>query len=91
MSHSPSSASANANTSFGAFGPGFSAMLASMQYLSDQSHAACPQEWRDLAGLIHTLIEDEKMTTEMAAWEAAVPPSFCGRLSSPRRDLRARQ
>jgi hypothetical protein len=65
-----------AATNFASYGPGFPAVLASMQYLSDQGHAACPQEWRDLAGLIHTLIEDEKMTTEMAAWEAAVPPSF---------------
>lgn len=63
-------------TRFHAYGPGFAAVLASMSDLTDQGHAACPQEWRDLTTLLHTLIEDEGMTTAMAAWEAALPESM---------------
>ena len=46
-----------------------------MYSLTDEGHAACPQEWRDLTALLHTMIEDEGMTTEMAGWEAALPVS----------------
>lgn len=60
-------------TNFHAYGPGFAATLASMSGLSDTGHAACPQEWRDLTALLHTLIEDQGVTTAMAALEAAVP------------------
>lgn len=62
-------------TNFHAYGPGFAVTLASMFNLTDEGHAACPQEWRDLTALLHTLIEDEGMTTAMAAWEAALPES----------------
>lgn len=62
-------------TNFGSFGPGLAFLLASMSQLTDEGHAACPQEWRDLAAFLHTLIEDEGMTTAMAAWEAALPES----------------
>jgi len=61
---------------FHAYGPGFSTTLASMSNLTDAGHAACPQDWRDLTALLHTLIEDEGMTTAMAAWEAALPESM---------------
>jgi len=71
MSANTSTASAPIN--FAIYGHGFAAMLAGMQNLSDEGHTACPQEWRDLTALLHTLIEDEEMTTETAALEAAVP------------------
>lgn len=63
-------------TNFSTFGPAFAHTLASMQSLTDDGHAACPEEWRELTCLLHTLIEDEGMSTAMAAWEAAVPGSF---------------
>lgn len=67
---------ASAAINFAAYGAGFPATLASVQNLSDSGHAACPQEWRDLTALLHALIEDEGMTTAMAAWEAALPETF---------------
>lgn len=63
-------------TNFHAYGPGFAATLASMSDLSDAGHATCPQEWRDLTALLHTLIEDEGMTTAMAARDTALPESI---------------
>jgi hypothetical protein len=63
-------------TNFDTYGPGFAFMLASMASLSDTGYEACPDEWRDLTALLHTLILDEGMTTAMAAWEAAVPESM---------------
>lgn len=60
-------------SSFHAYGPGFAATLASMSSLTDAGHAACPQEWRDLTALLHTLIEDEGMTTTMTARKTALP------------------
>lgn len=74
--HSATSATASAPINFAAYGDGFAALLSSMQFLSDEGHEACPQEWRDLSALVHTLIEDEGMTTEMAAWEASLPETF---------------
>lgn len=56
-----------------AYGASFANMLCAMPTLTDEGHAACPEDWRALTALLHTLIEDEGMTTEMAAWEAAVP------------------
>jgi hypothetical protein len=64
---SANTAPASAITNFADYGPGFAATLASMSFLSDVGHADCPQEWRDLTNLLHTLIEDEGMTTGMAA------------------------
>jgi hypothetical protein len=62
-------------TNFHAYGAPFAATLASMSHLTDEGHAACPKEWRDLTALLHTLIEDEGLTTAMTAWEAALPES----------------
>ncbi|WP_050523621.1 hypothetical protein [Pseudorhodobacter wandonensis] len=75
MQISPNTPSATP-VNFAAYGPGFGCVLASMQTLSDAGHAACPQAWSDLTNLLHILIEDEGMTTEMAAWEATVPESL---------------
>ena len=69
-------ATTSAAVNFAAYGNGFAAVLASMQGLSDEGHAACPQEWRDLTSLLHTMIEDEEMTSATAAQEAAVPESL---------------
>jgi hypothetical protein len=69
---------ASGNIDFAIYGQGFAATLASMFDLSDEGHAACPQEWRDLTALLHTLIEDEEMTTAAAAKAADVPESLVG-------------
>ena len=66
----------SAAVNFAAYGEGFAAMLANMQFLSDEGHAASPQAWRDLTSLLHTLIEDKGMTTGGAAYAAAVPESL---------------
>lgn len=58
---------------FSQVGPGFAALLAALPGLSDAALAALPREWVDLPGLIVTLIEDEGLTTDMAAHEAGVP------------------
>ena len=74
MTNTTSTPSAALN--FDAYGPGFASVLGAMQYLSDEGHAACPQSWRDLTNLLHTLIEDEGMTTKRAASCADVPESL---------------
>lgn len=58
---------------FPALGEGFAHVLASMYGASDSAHGAFPQEWRDFASLLHTLIEDEGMTCAEAARVAGVP------------------
>ena len=62
--------------SFASYGTGFAAALAAMSTMTDLGHAACPQDWRDLTALLHTLIVDEGMTTTMAALQASVPESL---------------
>ena len=62
-----------AHLRFADMGPGFPALLASLPGLSDAAIAALPHEWTELPGLIVTLIEDEGLSTEMAAHEAGVP------------------
>ncbi|WP_322894282.1 MULTISPECIES: hypothetical protein [unclassified Yoonia] len=59
-------------------GAGFAAVLAALPGLSDEALALLPHEWVDLPGIIVTLIEDEGLSTEMAAYEAAVPVGLVG-------------
>lgn len=58
---------------FHTYGPAFAQVLVAMQYMTDDGHAACPQEWRELAGLLHTLIEDEGLSTEATAEDTGLP------------------
>lgn len=58
---------------FAEAGPGVPALLAALPGLSKAALAALPPEWVALPGLLVTLIEDEGLTKEMAAHEAAVP------------------
>jgi hypothetical protein len=58
---------------FATYGPGFIAIICAMPTLTDEGHAACPEQWRDLTAYLHTLIEDYDLSTEVAAFEAAVP------------------
>jgi hypothetical protein len=58
---------------FAALGPCFATLLGSLPLLSDAARDALPREWIDPPCLLATLIEDEGMTTEMAAHEASVP------------------
>lgn len=61
---------------FSQIGPGFAQVLAALPGLSDAAVNAMPREWSSLASLLWTLIEDEGMTSEMAAHEASVPVSL---------------
>lgn len=54
-------------------GPSFASLLATFPGLSDAALAVLPPEWVSLPGLLVTLIVDEGMSTEMAAYEADVP------------------
>jgi hypothetical protein len=58
---------------FATYGPSFTDMICAMPTLTDEGHAACPEAWRDLTAYLHTLIEDYELSTEVAAFEAAVP------------------
>lgn len=60
---------------FSNMGPGFPSLLAALPGLSDAALAALPPEWAALPGLIVTLIEDEGMSSEMAAHAANTPVS----------------
>lgn len=61
---------------FSRLGPSFAQVLAALPGLSDAAVNAMPREWTSLASLLWTLIEDEGMTSEMAAHEASVPVSL---------------
>lgn len=54
-------------------GPAFAHILAAMYEMSDTDHVACPQEWRDMTALLHTLIEDEGMSCTDAARVVSLP------------------
>jgi hypothetical protein len=58
---------------FATYGPSFTEMICAMPTLTDEGHAACPEAWRNLTAYLHTLIEDYDLSTEVAAFEAAVP------------------
>lgn len=61
---------------FATYGRGFAVTLASMFSLSDEGHAACPEDWRDLTAMLHTLIEDERLTTSAVAQIVDLPEQF---------------
>ncbi len=47
--------------------------LIRMFHAPDRAHNDCPEEWRAAASLLHTLIEDDGVTTSDAARAAALP------------------
>ena len=50
--------------------------LADMQTLSDDAHALCSAEDRDMAALLHKLLEDEGVSTYTAARAVNQPDIF---------------
>jgi hypothetical protein len=64
---------------FYAVGDSLADVLALLPGLSDAACEALPQEGRDLAALLVTLIEDEDKSTEVAAYIADAPVSLVAR------------
>ena len=58
---------------FDSYGQAFSADLAGLSTVTDVGREARSREWCYVAALLCTLIQDQGMTTEMAAFEAAMP------------------
>ncbi len=58
---------------------GFAFDLIRMFHASEDARDACPEEWREAAALLHTLIENDGMTTSDAARVLVLPETTVAR------------
>jgi hypothetical protein len=58
---------------FGTCDPSFAKVLALTARMSNARREACPPDWLELSALPPVLMEDDGMTTVLAAYEVSVP------------------